>query len=339
MRVSERAGGAAVDAAARSAVIDALLARLREHYVFPDVAEEMERAIRGRLGAGEYDDIDGADALRERLTAQLQQVSHDKHLRLSHSVEPRPAGEDARPSPEEREERRREAMSRNFGFERVERLAGNIGYLDLRGFAPAEWAVDRAVAAMALLADTEALIVDLRNNGGGSPSMIALLSSYLFDAEPVHLNDLYWRADDSTRQWWTFPYLPGRRYGDKPVYVLTSGRTFSGAEEFTYNLKNLGRATIIGETTGGGAHPGDRFWLDEHFAVFIPTGRAINPITGTNWEGTGVIPDIAVPEQEALKTAYAAALKRVLESAGDTPTGARGALAEEARAAQAELER
>jgi C-terminal processing protease CtpA/Prc len=169
------------------------------------------------------------------------------------------------------------------------------------------------VAAMNFLANTDALIIDLRRNGGGDPAMVALISSYLFDAQPVHLNDLYFRPDDSTRQWWTLPYVPGKRYGaKKEVYVLTSKRTFSAAEEFTYNLKCLKRAKIVGETTGGGAHPGGGRRINEHFAIWVPSGRAINPITKTNWEGTGVTPDVDVPQDQSLKVAHNAAMNSIL---------------------------
>jgi hypothetical protein len=197
-------------------------------------------------------------------------------------------------------------------------MPGNIGYLDLRGFVDARMGAETASAAMNMLANADALIVDLRRNGGGDPAMVAFISSYLFGAEPVHLNDLYWREGDSTHQWWTLPYVPGKRFGDKkPVYVLTSKRTFSAAEEFTYNLKNLKRATIVGETTGGGAHPGGMRKVHEHFGMFVPGGRAINPISKTNWEGTGVKPDIDVPADHALKTAQVDALKKLLETAKD----------------------
>jgi C-terminal processing protease CtpA/Prc len=154
--------------------------------------------------------------------------------------------------------------------------------------------------------------------------MVALLTTYLFDQdqEIVHLNSLYWRQGNKTQQFWTLPYVPGSRFGSKkPVYVLTSNRTFSGAEEFTYNLKQLKRATIIGETTGGGANPGDWFSLTPHFAVFIPTGRAINPISQDNWEGVGVAPDIAVPREEAFDVALVAALKVVSAELSATSTG------------------
>lgn len=142
-----------------------------------------------------------------------------------------------------------------------------------------------------------------RDNGGGSPGMVAFVSSYLFDKR-THLNDLWTRRTKETKQFWTRDTVPGRRFGGtKPVYVLTSAHTFSGAEEFTYNLKNLKRATIIGEVTGGGAHPVAGHRIDEHFMIGVPFTRAINPITHTNWEGVGVKPDIAVPANEALETA------------------------------------
>ena len=134
----------------------------------------------------------------------------------------------------------------------------------------------------------------------------------------MHLNDFYWRESDEMRQFWTSPHVQGRRYGkDKPVYVLTSHDTFSAAEEFTYNLKNLKRATIVGETTGGGAHPGGPRRINRHFAVWVPAGRAINPITKTNWEGTGIEPDVKVEGRLALKTAHLDALRTLQKGATD----------------------
>src|SRR5262249_25074545 len=230
-----------ITAATRSEVIEGALKGLNEGYVFPEVAQKMAEAIRERLEKKEYEEITSAAKLCDKLTADLREVSHDKHLRVIFTNETIPTSIAGRRPPrrEGRERRRRMGATRNFGFEKVERLAGNIGYLDLRGFTPPEFAGDTAAAAMGFLANTDALIIDLRQNGGGAPGMVALLCSYLFDAEPVHLNDLYNRKENNTHQWWTLPHLPGKRYLDKDVYVLTSQRTFSAAEEFTYNLKNL----------------------------------------------------------------------------------------------------
>jgi C-terminal processing protease CtpA/Prc len=211
------------------------------------------------------------------------------------------------------------------GIATVQRLDGNVGYLDVRAMHDAGHAGQAAIAAMTLLAHTDVLLIDLRRNGGGDPGMVALYCSYLFD-DTTHLNDLYWRDDDSTRQWWTLPYVPGPRFGGtKPVYVLTSGDTFSGAEELAYDLTR-GRATLIGERTRGGAHPGGRYRVATHLKAAVPSGRAINPVTGTNWEGTGVEPDLELPATDAFDAAYRLALDHVLTfgSDGPPPQGRRG---------------
>ena len=325
-----------IDAVARAEVIDGVLKKLNDAYVFPEVAKKMEQAVRERGQKKEYDAITSASKFAQTLTAHLQEVSRDKHLRVNYSHDPIPPETQRRePSPEERERFQSFMKSINFGFEKVERLNGNVGYLDLRGFMDAEMGGDTVVAAMNFLANTDALIIDLRQNGGGSPAMVALISSYLFN-QPTHLNDLYWREGERTQQWWTSPYVPGKRYGGKDVYVLTSKRTFSAAEEFTYNLKNLKRATIVGETTGGGAHPGGPSRINAHFDVWVPRGRAINPISKTNWEGTGVEPDVKVPAEEALKTAHLAALNKVIEKTSDQRR--KGQLKEAAQTLQKELD-
>lgn len=300
-----------IDATMRTKVIAAALKELKERYVFPDVAEKMEKAVHERMERKEYDEVTSSAKLCTMLTDHLREVCKDKHLRvLCGESGPRVL---RRPSTgNDREEMRRFMAARNFGFEKLERLPGNIGYLDLRGFNPAAEAGETAAAAMGFLANTDALIIDLRKNGGGDPAMVALLCSYLFD-QSTHLNDIYNRVGNTTKQFWTLPYVPGKKYIGKEVYILTSNYTFSGAEEFTYNLKNLKRATIIGETTGGGAHPVGMFPLAEKFRIVVPVARAINPITKTNWEGTGVTPDVPVPAAHALKTAQVMALKKQLE--------------------------
>jgi hypothetical protein len=299
-----------VDAAVRKQVIDGLLERLRAGYVFPETAAKMEAAIREREKRGEYDTVTEGEKLAQLLTDHMREVSRDKHLGVMYSPEPMPESKGDQPSEEERAGMRRMALRLNCGFEKVERLQGNIGYLELRGFVPADLGAETAAAAMTFLANTDALIIDLRRNGGGEPDMVALMCSYLLEKR-THLNDLYFRPQNTTEQYWSLPHVAGKRYLNKDVYLLTSKETFSAAEEFAYNLKNLKRATIVGETTGGGAHPGDMQRLSPHFAVFVPNGRAINPITKTNWEGTGVAPDLKVAADRALTTAHLAALKKL----------------------------
>lgn len=307
-----------IDAATKAQVVDILLKELNDGYVFPEVAKRMETDVRSRIAAKEYEAVTSSRAFAEKLTADLQAVSKDKHLRVRFSAEPIPARTQRNePSPEERERGAWMNKRINFGFEKVERLNGNIGYIDLRGFNDHEAGAETVAAAMAFLQNTEAIIFDLRQNGGGNPFMIALISSYLFGDKPVHLNDMYWRKSGKTDEFWTKPEQAKLKFPNKDIYVLTSNYSFSGAEEFTYNLKNLKRATIIGETTGGGAHPGGMVRLSDHLGVFIPVGRAINPISKTNWEGTGVEPDIKLPKEQALKTAYLMALKKSLGNIKD----------------------
>ncbi|HYC88390.1 MAG TPA: S41 family peptidase [Thermoanaerobaculia bacterium] len=307
-----------ITAAERKQVIDNSIAKLNENYVFPETAKKMEQAVRARAARGEYDRITSARELAETLTRHFREVSNDKHLFMRYSndgIPDRPVN--ASPTGPELEQQRAFAAKVNYGFEKVERLQGNIGYIDIRGFMPPEVGGETAAAAMTFIANTDALIVDLRGNGGGEPAMIAFITSYLFD-EPTHLNDIYTRVDDSTQQWWTSPFVPGRRFGGKkPVYVLTSSRTFSGGEEFAYNLKNLKRGTVLGEVTGGGAHPVNGVKVSEHFELGVPFARAISPITKTNWEGTGVQPDVAMPAPQALDAAYLMALEKVVAETSD----------------------
>jgi len=220
----------------------------------------------------------------------------------------------------------------NFGIRRVERLDGNVGYLDVRRVAIPANAGPAITAAMELVAGTYALIIDLRHNGGGAPEGVVYWCSYLFEEHPTHLNDIFHADTGETRQFWALPYVPGTRYVDRPVYLLTSSRTFSGGEDFAYTLQALGRAEVIGETTGGGAHPTRGFPISPAVHIGIPFARSINPVTGTNWQGTGVVPDVAVPEEQAYDAAYAKALRHVL-GLDDVPPP----IADEAREALAAL--
>jgi hypothetical protein len=315
----QRPLGEPVDAAGRAKIVDRVSTALNENYVFPDVAKKMEAGLRQKLKAGAYDKITNSAELAEALTRDIREVSKDKHLSINFapSAPPWVEQKDGPQDPAVREQHRRNLASINFGFEKVERLTGNIGYLDLRNFHPAELGGETAVAAMNFLANSDAVIIDLRNNGGGHPSMIQLITSYFFD-EPQHLNSFFVRKGNVTHQFWTSAHVNGKRMTDVPVYVLTSPRTFSAAEEFTYNLKNMKRATIVGETTGGGAHPVSPHYLaDVRLLATIPFGRAVNPITNTNWEGTGVAPDLEVPADKALETAHKDALKKLQDKAKD----------------------
>lgn len=298
-----------INAATRARVIDGAIANLNEFYVYPETAKKMEQDLRERQKKSEYDDVDDAEAFAARLTKDLRGVSHDIHLRVNFSPRVLPPGDPDR-DPRAEAEMRERMLHNNCFFEKAELLPFNIGYLKFNGFANPEICGPTATAAMNFLGNVDAIIFDLRSNGGGDPAMVSLISTYLFD-QPTHLNDLYNRKENSTRQFWTLPYVPGKRLAGKPVFVLTSKRTFSGAEEFTYNLKNLKRATIIGETTGGGAHPVAGHRIDDHFIIGVPFAKAENPISKANWEGTGVDPDVKVPADQALDVAKKMAAEQI----------------------------
>lgn len=311
----------ALDAAKKQAIVDEIAGLLNKNYIFAETAKKMEEQIRGRLKSGGYDALAAAPEFAQAVAKDLFDVSKDRHIGFAFNPE---VAANIRRLQSRSEDEVKQARERgllasrrdNFGFRKVERLPGNIGYLDFRVFDSPDQAGATAVAAMNFLAYCDAIIVDLRQNGGGDPAQIQLISSYFF-RQPAHLNDLYYRALDTTENYWTLPYVPGPKAVDADLYVLTSAWTFSGAEEFTYNMKNLKRATVIGETTGGGAHPTDAMIVQEDYILRVPIARAINPVSKTNWEGTGVTPDIAVPATQAFDRAYAMAVEKLAAKAAD----------------------
>jgi Peptidase family S41 len=297
-------------------IIDAVLAELERAYVLPDRVPAVSVAIRAHQARGKYDQLAGP-VLVEVLTDDIHAVCPDKHLRVFWTDEAdSPVG-----FTDTQALARYWAASRtrNHGVVEVSRLMGNVGYLELQAIDQPEHLGPLLLAAMTLLANSAALILDLRENRGGSPAGVAFMCSLLLPVDPpTHVNDVYDRRKDSIAQYWTASYLPIPRY-DRPAWVLTSARTFSGGEELAYNLQQLGRATVVGEVTRGGAHPVDQFRIAPHLAIQVPTRRSINPISGTNWEGTGVTPDVAVPAGDAFEVAHLAALQAVLAGIGDTP--------------------
>lgn len=329
-----------IDSHSVTELIQRLAELLRSNYVYPEVAEEICTRLQHHLEEGAYAGITEGEFLAYALTHHMQEVCGDEHLWVRFTPERLPDYEgQLRHSEEWQAERRLEAELDNYGLHRAERLPGNVGYLDMRFLHRPEWGGDTAASAMRFVSNTRALIVDLRSCTGGYPGMVVLMLSYLFGEEPVHLSSIYWRDEDSTQQYWTMPYVPGQRFGDKPVYVLTSRSTFSGAEAFAQHLQAHGRATVVGEQTDGGAHAGARYRLHPHFEAFIPIGRAIDPATGGNWEQRGVVPDIPTAPEEALDMAYRLALKSVVERIGEPRSGPLADLLGEAQAALDHLAR
>ncbi|MEV4805865.1 S41 family peptidase [Nonomuraea sp. NPDC049421] len=282
-----------------ASIIDETAGLLTEHYVFPEVAGQLADLLRRRLAEGAYD-VGSAAELAALVTADLQSVNGDKHLRLKHHADP--------VSPEQgaatMESIRRDFDTSLGGAPRVELLDGGVALVELAPMLfPLDWAAEPLTAALTLASRAQALILDLRGNRGGDPDTVAFVCSHLLD-QRTHLNSMYWRKGDRTEQSWSLPHVPGARFGGtKPLYILVSTTTFSAAEELAYNLQQLGRAVIVGEPTRGGAHPCKGWTVHPHLEATVPTGRAINPISGTNWEGTGVQPDISCPAEKALDEA------------------------------------
>jgi len=303
-----------ISAAAKADVIEALGRKLKSNYVFPDVAERTSATLDANSAKGTYADANTAREFAKLLTNDLRTLGNDRHLAVRFAPDATLETPGAPPGPHQLAKMREEITRDGFGIARVERLPGNVGYLDLRGFGPTEMVGDAYTSAVSLLAGTDALILDLRRNGGGEPSSVAWLMSHFFaEGDERHINDIYERPKDRTRQYWTSATVKARYL--KPVYVLTSGYTFSGGEECAYDFQTQKRGTLVGETTGGGANPGDFVALGHGFVAFIPDGRAINPITKTNWEHVGVKPDVSVPAVKAQQTAYAEILRRLIAKA------------------------
>lgn len=290
-----------VNDAERGRVIKNAEKLLNAFYVYPNIGKTLSAALEVRRKRGDYRAITDGDILATRLSDDLRSISHDRHISVGFTRGIVPAdGPNRRPDSDPKVGE--QALAGNCGFEKAEHLQPNIGYLKLNQFAEPKFCAPTAISAMEFLSNSDALIIDLRDNRGGAPGMVALICSYLF-GQLTHLDDIYAREKNTTEQTWIMPFVPGKSLAGKPVFVLTSQKTFSAAEEFSYDLKNLKRATLIGETTGGGAHTVAPHRVDEHFFIEVPFGRILNPVTQKDWEGTGVEPDIKVDAADALEEA------------------------------------
>jgi len=307
-----------IDEAEKKTVIDSVCANLEREYIFPEITQKYIEKLKEYLQSGKYDSIEEPEEFAAKITEDLAAIQKDEHLRIGYYPE-WIKNERQRAKLDEvailRE--KRENLAKNYGFKEIKILPGNIGYLKLNSFSYDTDAFNVVIGAMNFLSNTDALIIDLRENGGGSPEMVQFLCSYFLENPRKHLNSFYYKEKDKTTQYWTYTYLPGKRLDKVDLYLLTSKNTFSAAEEFSYNLKHLKRATVVGETTGGGAHDNKFIILNDNFSMSLPFARAINPITKTNWEGIGVEPDVKVTSDRALETAQVSAIKKLSEKEED----------------------
>lgn len=292
----------------KKGVIEKLSILINDFYIYPDVAKKTSKHINTQFEAGYFNQYEDNQTFAKALTEEVQSVNKDKHMRIM-ANKPYKAPEN---SLERKAEKRMDQInnyrSYNHGFQELRLLEGNVAYLDIRGFAEMDRAKEIADAYMKLMSQVDAVIIDLSKNGGGSPHMVQYLCSYFFD-QKLHLNSLYYREGDRTEEYWTLEEVGSRKMADVPLFIVIGEETFSGAEEFSYNMQTQKRAILIGQTSGGAANPGGTRGINENLAVFIPTGRAINPITNTNWENTGVIPDIKTTKGKTFEQVHALAKK------------------------------
>ena len=305
----------AITSKEKSEIIDTIITTVNGSYIFPDIALQVEKVIRERQKKGAYNKITSSKEFADTISNQLVQISNDKHLRILFSYDTVPQRTEKEPPLPDFIETF--AIEHNYGFDKIDILEGNIGYLNILGFFPFDEATNKAIASLGFLSNTQALIIDLRKNTGGVGTLANFVLSYFYDQRPFHFLDVMYRKENRVEQSWSSFYVPGKRFIDKPVYVLTSKGTFSAGEAFAYILQSSKRATIIGEVTGGGANVGDLIRINEHFVMNLPVGRPVSPITNSNWEGTGIKPDIDVAQENALTTAHAAALKELIQISKD----------------------
>lgn len=298
--------------------VDRILKVLQERYIFPDVADSIQNFVITNIQSGKYDSISTGNEFAFRMTRDLQKISKDLHLKVDFVDK---LDEEEKKGLEENSSKEawltQILTENNYGIKSKKILEGNIGYLEIPMFGPLERCADTLISAIQFIAGTDALILDLRScRGSLDENTIPFLCSYFF-AEPTHLFDFYTRETNTTKQFWTYAWVPGKRYVEKPVYVLTSSRTFSGGEELAYDLKHTNRAVVVGEVTRGGANPTELVTINPNFRISVPYMRSVNPVTKTNWEGTGVQPDVKVKSNMALYTAQIKALNSLSEKSSD----------------------
>ena len=294
--------------------IDKICNLLVQEYIFPIKADSCSHFLRVQLKNGKYDNATNSEDLAKLLTIDLKKISRDEHMNVT--VKRQNTVEEANPESSYYDQISASIdfsnlfRKYNCAFYKVEHLKGNIGYLDLRGFHPVEFARKTAKNAMGFLSGSNAIIIDLRKSLGGDPATVQLLISYFLDSG-IHYASTEWKGETELDESWTLEEIDGTRMLDVPLIILTGEKTRSAAEAFTYILQSQKRAKIIGARTIGAGNIGDVFSIDERFEIFIPYGRPICQITLTNWDSKGVIPDIIVQENEALEIA----LKEATEAA------------------------
>lgn len=306
-----------LDEDARDTVIDNLFSQINRIYPYPEVAKQMEDSIRSHQATHDYAKVTSGIEFAKTLTDQMREVCKDFHLEVQCYPNGIPYDSEKPPVAEDVAKFRETGRRLNYQFKKVEQLDGGVGFLQIDGFYPAEWIGETAANAMSFLANSDAIILDLRKNGGGATGGNLICSYFL--SEETHLRDFHNRSENTTRQIWSYPVAGAEKFAGKNLYILTSGRTFSAPEALAYDLQALKRATIVGERTGGASGPTTIFKVTDTFSASIPFCRSVNMVTKTDFGGTGVIPDVAVPADQALLTAHLLALNKSIKKYADDP--------------------
>lgn len=289
-----------------SLVIKDILEKVKDHYVDKDLFKKLDTEFQLK----NFESL-SEKKFAEELTKQLRTISNDQHFFVKYLENFKP--EIQKNTKETIKENNFHNSLENFGFENVQRLEGNIGYINFKGFAEPNSSSKTLEAAMNFVANTNSLIIDLRENRGGDNGMLLLFCSYFFK-EKTNLYTTYIRDKEKIEQNTTLSKVSGQKYLNKRVYILTSKQTFSAAEGLAYFLKAYQLAQVIGENTGGAANPVDDFIIENKYLLLVPTGKITAAITGSNWEHVGVAPDVKTTSEKAFKAAHILALKNVLKN-------------------------
>jgi hypothetical protein len=296
--------------------VRAIAEAYEQRYVFPDIGKKMADHIRGRVDAGQYDALSGGRELGRQINQDLQALSADRHVWVIYSPERILKQKSTDPrilAQEELESARRD----NFGFKEIRIMSGNVGYLKISSFSGSPEAMDVAAGAMRFLSNCDAIILDLRTNPGGDSAMVQFLASYFLGNEPVLLDEFHYPRDGRISQLWSLPYVPGRKPVQADLYILTDGYTFSAAEGLAYDLQALKKAVIAGTPSAGGAHAVEIQTVLDSFRLMIPVAFSKNPVTGTNFQGKGIKPDIEVSGETAVQQVQLHALGKQIEKTSD----------------------
>ncbi|HUT79764.1 MAG TPA: S41 family peptidase [Candidatus Bathyarchaeia archaeon] len=305
-----------LDTKKKQLIIEDVCNAIVEKYIDPEVAKKIPKVLLEKYKEGYFDKITDKPIFALEVNKIIKDVCQDKHLHFFYNLEMLETesillGKNEKKKQVLQNSLIEKAKETNFGFKKLEILDGNIGYLNLIMFHNSDESFETAIAAMNFLQNTNAIIIDLRDNGGGSPEMVQLLSSYFLEGFS-QLNYIKRRYGEAVEQYRSMPYVPGKRLLDTRLFLLTSRNTFSAAEDFIYALKCQKKATIIGEQTKGGGHPVDFIPIQGIFLLMLPTGESYNPICQDNWEEIGIKPDISISAELAFTTAYSEALKELI---------------------------